>query len=288
MPRHRLFLRSLALSVTCASALSFGSYAFENERLGAPVNGEAVSQELTFFISADARPLQGEAYKIEVARDRNFEKIAATFDGNKERGGWSMGDPAGLEDVPPELQPSNFLGIHLRVTSKLEDGEYFWRALKTTGGGGWTKIGDPESFVIDTRAPADIDTLRLRRLPDGSIQLWWAPVTFGLDNRPDTVAGYRVYRYEKLLKRYPPMTRYLLREIESDTTITVPLKENEPSVVFYRVSAVDAVGNEDGRRRPTPIGALDAAFNPPDADAMTDPKVLGQLYEEARRKEKRD
>ena len=64
-----------------------------------------------------------------------------------------MGDPAGLEDVPPELQPSNFLGIHLRVTSKLEDGEYFWRASKTTGGGGWGNPleRDPERVKNDVR-----------------------------------------------------------------------------------------------------------------------------------------
>ncbi len=288
MPRHRFVLTGLGLSVALFLAPAHRSIAFENERLGAPIKGEAVSDLVTFYISADGRPIQGEAYKIEIARDSDFEKIVTTFDGSKERGGWSLGDPKGIEDVPPELAPTNFLGIHLRVQPKLADGEYFWRAAKTTGGGGWTEVRGSESFVVDTRAPADIDTLRLRRLPDGSIQLWWAPITYGSDNQPETVAGYRVYRYEKLLMRYPPMTRYLLRELQADTTVTIPLKDTEPSMVFYRVSAVDEVGNEDGRRRPAPIGALDAQFNPPDADALTDPKVLRRMYEEAREKEKKN
>lgn len=261
--------------------------AFEGEQPRRPSGGEPVAAQIEFYIEADGRPMAGESYKIEVARDKDFENVVATFDGSKERAGWMMADPEAVQSAPPELRPAEFEGIHLRAPRKLGDGEYFWRAFKSTDGTSWNQIGGVEEFTVDTQPPAGVDTLRARRLGDGSVELSWSPVGFSVDQQPERVAGYRIYRYEKLLKRYPPMTRYLVKELENDTSAQIATPNSTARIIFFRVVAVDEVGNEDGRNRPQPIGSLDVAFNPPDLDRLTDPAVLREMYEEARQAEGR-
>lgn len=262
--------------------------AFENERLGAPIEGVAAPAKLfEFYIRADGRPLTGELYKIEVASDSEFEEIVATFDMSKQRGGWALGDPVGFEQIPPDLIPENYEGIHLRTQLKLSDGEYYWRASKTLDGSSWQLISGVANFRLDTSPPSGVDSLKIRRRADGTLDLEWQPVSSSESGDSEEVAGYRVYRYDKLLKRYPSMTRYIVGELEGNTALSLAPANNEPKIVFYRVHAVDAVGNEIGRVTPAKIGSLQSRWTQAELDRFTNPQELGRMYQEAKDAEKR-
>lgn len=283
-PRIRL-TRLFALALACALGAP-ASLAFDGERPAAPARGESVSSNLTFYIEASGRPLPEEYYRIEVALDSDFDRIVASFDNKKEKAGWLLGDTLDVSDVPEKYRPVNYQGIHFRVSGKLQDGTYFWRAAKAQGNGGWVPLDGVQQFNVDTRPPAPVDSLRLRRLPDGTLQLWWAPVMRDMGDDMEQVAGYRVYRYDKLLKRYPLMTRYLAQET-SDTQAAFgppPNAEDAPleRIVFFLVNAVDQVGNEEGRRRPLPLGDLENPAEIPNLDELSDPNYLRQLNQAER------
>ncbi|MBP7149775.1 MAG: hypothetical protein KBD01_19795, partial [Acidobacteria bacterium] len=198
---------------------------------------------------------------------------------------WSYGSEFALEDVPEEYRPTNHVGIYCRARGQLQDGTYFWRASKSIGGGEWSSLGDPQEFVIDTVPPATVDSIRMDMRSDGTLRISWDPVWSDQGQNSEHVAGYRVYRYDKILKRYPLMTRYLVGETQ-ESDVTLDVAENDPKLVFYRVQAVDSVGNEEGRPRPAPIGAFDLAFEAPDFDQLADPAYLKQLNQEERDRQK--
>ena len=285
MPLRPLVVRLIVVALAAALGIP-ASRAFEGERPAAPARGEIVSSNITFYIEASGRPTPDDFYRIEVALDSDFDRIVATFDGKKEKVGWLLGDSYNVSDVPEKYRPVNYQGIHYRVNGKLQDGTYFWRALKAHGSGPWGPLDGVQQFTVDTRPPAPVDTLRLRRLPDGTLQLWWAPVMRDMGDDMEEVAGYRIYRYDKTLKRYPLMTRYLAQET-TDTQAAFdppPNPEDAPleRIVFYLVNAVDQVGNEEGRRRPLPIGDLENPAEVPNLDELSDPNYLRQLNQAER------
>jgi hypothetical protein len=280
MPLRPLVARLSVLAL--AAALGTPAIrAFEGERPAAPARGEIVSSNITFYIEASGRPLPEEYYRIEIGLDSDFDRIVATFDGKKEKVGWLLGDSYNVSDVPEKYRPTNYQGIHYRVNGKLQDGTYFWRAQKAQGNGAWVPLDGVQQFTVDTRPPAPVDTLRLRRLPDGTLQLWWSPVMRDMGDDMEQVAGYRVYRYDKTLKRYPMMTRYMAQETTDTTAAIAPPPNPEDAslerIVYYLVNAVDQVGNEEGRRRPLPIGDLENTAEVPNLDELTDPNYLRQL-----------
>jgi len=285
MPLRSSVIRLFSLALAAALG-THAIQAFEGERPAAPARGEIVSSSLAFYIEASGRPLPEEFYRIEVALDSDFERIVATFDGKKEKVGWLLGDAYNISDVPEKYRPLNYQGIHFRVNGKLPDGTYFWRAAKAQGNGAWVPLDGVQQFAVDTRPPAPVDTLRLRRLPDGTLQLYWSPVMRDLGDDMEQVAGYRVYRYDKTLKRYPLMTRYLAQETTDTQAAFTPPPNREDApverIVFYLVNAVDQVGNEEGRRRPLRIGDLEAALDPPNLDELSDPNYLRQLNQAER------
>ncbi|MDQ7007731.1 MAG: hypothetical protein Q9Q40_10895 [Acidobacteriota bacterium] len=276
MPRILRILPVLvAASLTIASAK-----AYSDESVGSPVDGDRVSQKIEFYIAADGGPEKEEYYRIEVAVDSDFEEIVASFDSRKSKAGWIFGDLMGVEDVPEKYTPVNYEGIHFRSRGRLRDGEYYWRASKAVGGGPWEPLDGSGYFIVDTLPPAPVDTLVLAINERGELELRWDAVDLDVEERYDDVAGYRVYQYTRKLKRYPVMTRYLIGETEY-TELTVPdIREDTRRIVFYRVRAVDRVGNEEGRRRPAVIGSLDAQLNPPNLDQLADPTYLRRLYQE--------
>ncbi len=285
MPLRPVVLRLSVLALAAASGTP-ASWAFEGERPAAPGRGEIVSSTVSFYIEASGRPLPEEYYRIEVALDSDFDRIVATFDGKKEKVGWLLGDSYNVADVPAKYLPTNYQGIHYRVNGKLVDGTYFWRAAKARGNGGWLPLDGVQQFEIDTRPPAPVDSLRLRRLPDGTLQLWWTPVMRDMSDDMEQVAGYRVYRFDKTLKRFPLMTRYIAQET-SDTQAAFEPPPNPEDVaaeriVFYFVNAVDQVGNEEGRRRPLRIGDPESAVETPNLDELTDPDYLRRLNQSER------
>jgi hypothetical protein len=280
-PTVRLSAFALAIVLGTSAAV-----AFQDERPAAPAKGEVVSSSVDFYIEASGRPVPEEVYRIEVAVDSDFDRIVATFDGKKDKVGWLLGDSYNVGDVPEKYLPKNYQGIHYRVNGKLQDGTYFWRASKAQGNGTWTPIDGVQQFTVDTRPPAPVDSLRLRRLEDGTLQLWWSPVMRDMGDDMEQVAGYRIYRYDKTLKRYPLMTRYLAQETRDTTAaFSPPPNPNDAPlerIVFYLVNAVDAVGNEEGRRRPLPIGDLENPTEVPNLDELSDPNYLRQLNQAER------
>jgi hypothetical protein len=276
--RSTLAMLPLALALGTGSA----ALAFEDERPAAPARGETVSQEFEFFIEAEGEPEPEEFYLIEVATDSEFENVVKTFDSRESRAGWAFGGLKGLEDVPEEYMPANYEGIHLRVKGQLDDGDYYWRVSKAVGGGDWQPLRGEESFRIDTVPPEPVHDLRVDRTPSGTVLLSWGPVGRDLDGNPERVAGFRVYHYTKLLKKYRVMTRYILSE-RDDFSLELPADTlGEHKIVFFRVQAVDEVGNEEGRRRPKPIGTYADDREHPDADLLTDPNYLRRLAQEER------
>jgi len=255
--------------------------AFENERPASPGGDACVSSNMAFYIEASGRPGVEEFYRIEIATDSDFETVVASFDGRENKAGWLLGDTYDMSDVPEKYRPVLYQGVHFRVANKLADGTYYWRASKAVGGGGWVVLDGTERFQVDTLPPEPVDSLHVERASDGSVQLFWSPVSRDMGDNVERVAGYRVYRYDKLLKRYPLMTRYLVKETE-DTKVTLPAPAGPDQaaaekIVFYVVNAVDEVGNEEGRRRPTKIGEMAAAFEPPNLDQLSDPNYLREL-----------
>lgn len=278
--------RIVLASAACALLCGTPDLAFENERPASPKGDASVSSNMAFYIEASGRPGIEEFYRIEVALDSDFESVVATFDNRENKAGWLLGDSFDMSGVPEKYRPSLYEGIHFRVANKLQDGTYYWRVSKATGGGDWVVLDGIEQFQVDTLPPEPIESLRVQRLTNGAIQLYWSPVSRDMGDNVERVAGYRVYRYNKLLKRYPMMTRYLVSETE-DTQLTLrpPPDKEKPSpdrIVFFLVNAVDEVGNEEGRRRPTKIGEMAAAFDPPNLDQLSDPNYLRQLNQEER------
>lgn len=257
----------IAVLVTGCAATS-GAQAFSSETPKSPIRGAKVAGDLVFHIAAKGRPEKQEFYRIEVASEPRFEKIVAQYDMHKDRAGWTLGDSLGLDDIPDEYRPVNFEGIHYRTRKPLPDGTYWWRALKSIGGMNWEAVGTTQSFVVDTRPPRSLEGLRLRMLADGRVQLYWDPLQTDDAGRPDDVAGFRIYRYDRPLKRFPTMPRYLIGEVTDNQFVIDGSREARPGVTYFLVQGVDSVGNEEGRRRPAPVGSLDAVFNPPNADEL--------------------
>ncbi|UCF66511.1 MAG: hypothetical protein JSV80_12020 [Acidobacteriota bacterium] len=280
MPRARVRWASfLALSwLLCAPTV----LAFSGERPAAPRDGQVVGSSVHFYIEAKGDPELEEFYRIEIATDKEFEpdQIVVVFDMRKLRTGWSIGSLGSVRDVPERYIPQDFEGIHYRAGERLRSGSYYWRALKAVGSGDWTRIGGIEKFVIDTAPPAAVDSLRMKRNEDGEIEFDWRPVPFDVNGEYETVAGYRIYRYTRRLKRYPPATKFLVAETDL-TSFRLPFAaESSGDIVYYRVQAVDEVGNEIGRPLPRAIGSFEVAFNPPNLDLLTDPEYRRQMDEE--------
>ncbi|NJN64648.1 MAG: fibronectin type III domain-containing protein [Acidobacteria bacterium] len=272
-----LAIRLSGLLLVLASATAFG---FEDEAVSSPAGGQVVSKDVKFFIEATGEPQPEEFYRIEIARDAAFENIVLDIDGRKDRGGWAFGTARGFDDVPEKYRPASFQGIHFVMRGRLEDGDYFWRAHKAVGSGGWTRIDGAESFSVDTVPPRPVDDLRVKRAADGTLELSWSPVGYDAEGRPERVAGFRVYQYTKLLRMYRPLTHYVITEGVPTTARVAPDALEDQRIVFFRVQAVDEVGNEEGRTIPKRIGELDTTRDIVNADELTDPAYLKRLAQE--------
>lgn len=279
-------LLALLLATTLVlPALFTPAQAYENESLEHPIDGAIVGSIFDFYIEADGEPAIEEFYRIEVALDDEFEKVVKTYDSNKKGTGWR--NIRRLDGVPSRYQTRFDNGVLLKVRSGLDDGEYFWRASKAIGAGAWQPIGDVEEFVLDSRPPAPIQQLELQRDAAGNLVFNWEVPGFNADGGYESVAGFRLYRYTRTLKRYPVLTKYLIAETES-AGLAIPTGDDEDKrIIFYRVQAVDDVGNEAGRPSPRQIGSLDEAFNPPDLDQLTNLEYLKRLHAEAAAEEDR-
>ncbi len=272
---------ALHLLVLCGIALvSPTVLAYGHERAASPAGGDTVSANIDFYIEADGEPEDGVHYQIEIASDDEFELIVTRFDSKKSSAGWVFGNLQGVEDVPDKYRPVRYEGIHYRARGRLKNGVYFWRVSRSRGDGAFELLDGIAEFRVDTVPPGPVDSLLLDIDETGALELSWDPVFYDEQDGDERVAGYRVYRYTRLLKRYPVMTRYILRVTEDTKTFIPQETEDSASIVFYRVRAVDDVGNEEGRRRPSRLGEFEVKFNPPDLEQMVDQNWLRKQAEE--------
>jgi hypothetical protein len=268
---HRLFVAFSVVAGLAAPALGY-----EDETPVAPADGSNVYSFIEFYIEADGSPQKEEFYKIEVSQDYDFETIVASFDSRESKSGWVFGDLMGLEDVPEELMPQNYQGIHLKTRVELPDGEYFWRAFKARGGGSWERIGGELAFYVDTTPPASVSEVEMWITERGELAFDWEPVISDLEGNQEVIGGYRIYRYTSTKKRYPTLTRYLIAETDATEHFQPGALDDGHTIVFYRIQAVDETGNEEGRRRPAPIGTYQHALEPFDAERAVDPRYFGR------------
>lgn len=275
-PQGRPTVRRLLLATLLSACAVSWTFGYSDEMPASPADGENVDSMLEFYIRADGSPEKEEYYKIEVSSDFDFETIVASYNSRDDISGWVFGDLMGLEDVPPELMPENYQGIHLRTRLELPDGEYFWRAFKARGGGAWEPIDGELSFYVDTTPPASVAEVDMWITERGELAFEWEPVINDLDGNQEAVGGYRIYRYTSTKKRYPTMTRYLIAETEYTEHVQPGALDDGHRIVFYRIQAVDEAGNEEGRRRPAPIGTYEHALEPFDAERAVDPRYFGQ------------
>jgi hypothetical protein len=229
--------------------------AFELERLETPADGASVTNRLRFFISARGEWDRADRYKIELSDD-GFETVLMTFDGSRDRKGWAIASIPGEEEVEG-FEESR--GVYYLLREPLPDGEYSWRAFKYEGTG-FSRLSGEFTFRVDTVAPGPVGNVRLATRRDGRLELRWDPVFEDEEGNPETVTGYRVYRFLKS-RAARNMPTYLVGETEN-TRFLLPQKYDHPDAVmqYFRVMAIDEVGNERNRVIPHPLGDLE----PPD------------------------
>jgi len=199
-----------------------------------PADGAIVGPKPFLKIGVEGSDLPKMRFRIELSRD-DFDTIAYTFDQQEERNGWAF-TALGSES-----------GAMYRVSRPLSNGKYDWRAAAWNGVD-WVPGDTVFRLYVDSVPPADVDGLEIRWDPDsGSVHLEWDPVVTDRDGRPETVAKYNVYRYERRSIFFVSRI-WWVGETEVPEFDDRSLKGRMAPLLFYKVSAQDAAGNEFDRR----------------------------------------
>jgi len=199
-----------------------------------PEDGATVGPRPVFRIGAEGRDLVKMKFRIVMSRD-GFETEDYVFDWMEDKAGWvytALGDEFGA--------------LH-RVQKPLADGEYEWRA-DAWNGVDWV-VGERTAWVtVDSIPPADVQRLDMKVEDGGSgIRLDWDPVTTDQEGAPEYVSKYHVYRYTRktfffVIRPFEIAVTEFPRYVDRDAVaLDTPL-------VFYKVTAEDAAGNEPDRR----------------------------------------
>lgn len=198
-----------------------------------PPDGGTAGIRPMLQVGAQGTDLAKMRFRIEMSRD-DFETIAYAFDQKEEPAGWTFTALAGEN------------GAVYRVRTPLQDGSYTWRAAAWNGVD-WVHGRKISRLRIDGVPPADV-AVRMRVDPRRkSVLLEWDAVTVDRDGRPEVVNRYKVYRYE----RRAPF--FVVRPFEIGTTDGLSFEDGSPQalgtgLLFYKVTAEDAAGNEPERR----------------------------------------
>jgi hypothetical protein len=185
--------------------------------IGYETMGEPHPRDLRFRIRLERKGRAGTTY---------------VFDQRQRPTGWLVGEPGRVLYHPRTL---------------LDDGEYRWE-VAAWNGVAWTTAPRRHAIRIDSVPPADVEDLCVL-LDDeaGGARLEWKPVTLDAHGRPEFVAAYHVYRYE----RSGPFRRVRPHEIAVVTQPryidTTPRPAGDP-ILYYQVTARDEAGNEGGSR----------------------------------------
>ena len=189
---------------------------------------------------ADSRPLFIIGYEAPdrlESRELRFrltltdDRRERVFDQRKRRKGWAHGEEGRMLYHPRRPLP---------------DGEYRWK-VELWNGVEWIGGGPARELTIDTVPPADVEGLEVRAIERGRIELAWVPVSLDRDGRPEFVARYHVYRYEKR-GSFPTLEMFEIGVSETAAFLDIRAPTDGSSIVYYRVTAEDLAGNEPGKR----------------------------------------
>jgi hypothetical protein len=180
--------------------------------LGYETLGERHPRKLRFRIRLDPRTQGAEGY---------------VFDQRERRSGWLVGEPQ---------------RVLYRHRKPLRDGLYRWD-VSAWNGVDWLVGRESFEIRVDSIPPADVVGLRVGlQREEGRVLLEWDPVTLDRNGAPEFVARYHVYRFER---------RGVFRKVRSQEIAVVEQarflgepRSKDPRILYYRVTAEDAAGNE--------------------------------------------
>jgi hypothetical protein len=199
-----------------------------------PPNGATVGTKPFLKVGFEGTELPKVRFRIEISRD-DFDSIEHTFDQLAESNGWAYTALAGES------------GALYMVRKPLEGGEYQWR-VAAWNGVDWVPGKDDGWFRVDDVPPGDVTEIDMRIDHEAkSVQLRWDPVTVDRDGRPETVVRYHVYRYAKK-SMFFVIRPFRLATVESTSYDDNDRLALESPILFYKVTAEDAAGNEPERR----------------------------------------
>jgi hypothetical protein len=166
-------------------------------------------------------------FRISMAPSRSGAD-AIVFDQRREPAGWAA---------------SGERQVLFRSRKPLPDGEYRWR-VGFWDGVEWKEGTDRHAIRIDAVPPADVTGLRMRIDDErGEVLLEWTPVALDRDGRPEFVARYHVYRFQR--RTFPKG----VKSLEIGVVVEPRFVDREPPkdasrILYYRITAEDPVGNE--------------------------------------------
>jgi hypothetical protein len=193
-----------------------------------PENGQTVGPRPTFRIGIEGEDLYKMRFKIVLSQD-DFETEAYVFDQMEEKNGWAFENWEGG------------YGAMYRTRKPIADGEYEWK-VHAWNGLDWV-AGDDTSWVnIDGVLPAEVSLMmeKVGQGEDAAVRIFWDPVYLDARGESEDVAQYHVYRFNRKRTVYVRMFEI---GVTPDTYFDDEGADEEPKIVFYRVTAEDLAGN---------------------------------------------
>jgi len=223
-----------------ALLLAFPVLAAGKAHSHSPKDGELVGPHpsLTFLVD-DYKPTL--RFTVEISRDK-FKQQGQSWDMRNSLRDWLVYDE---EDGR---------GATLLVRDNLAEGTWWWRVIVHDG----AADSGPDfisSFKVDATPPAEVEGLKVTYdRATGSAKLKWDPVSLDLEGRAETISLYRVYCYDKR-GIFPQGNLKLLGTSETESFVDPKGPQSPTPIAYYRVTAVDSVGNETAAWKDAPIAA---------------------------------
>ena len=229
--RCRRWRALAALAGACAWSATQGQSITSVSPL-VPDDGGVAGPKPVFRIAVDGTEIGKMRFRI-VLSDDDFDTAAYTFDQKEDSAGWSFAVLGGEQ------------GAMYRATKPLAEGRYRWRA-DAWNGVDWGRGERTFEVRIDATPPADVTGLRTSRVRDG-LRFDWDAVYVDREGRSEQVVAYHVYRYARR------SFFFVIRAFQVATTTDTSWTETDPRalaapMLFYKVTAEDAAGNEPDRR----------------------------------------
>lgn len=227
------------------------AFGADQVRATEPVDGAVTGPRPIFCFTVSGEWDSSSRARIELSRDR-FKTIERSWDMRDSQRGWTIFTEGA----------AGSRGGSLECPEMLPEGPWEWR-LRVFSKDSETDAARPGSFRIDATPPAEVTGLRLERRPEDAVLLAWDPVLYDAEGRPETVDRYVIYRYDsrgifsQARASEIGATRSLSFLDRTRAARATSLDHGVPGVsvsgrptLYYKVVAVDAAGNELGRRGP--------------------------------------